>query len=219
MCDDDDDDVVDDVDERHLVLGKQEGVDVTQPDHRQADHNEGLHMIWISTNIIFLFRVGLGDLLPEGVGGGVPLAGKVPHWQGRHHLPHVQKLLVPHETKHCSWLLEDFCLKWISLPLKNYICLLKNMYLLQFAFWALINNPCSILWNSVLGAPWPPVSNSSWNHLPTQKVARQYAHHHQLANPPTTKTNFEIEINFETQFLVHICFPRCFWQEPLKCKI
>ena len=45
MCDDDDDDVVDDVDERHLVLGKQEGVDVTQPDHRQADHNEGLHMI------------------------------------------------------------------------------------------------------------------------------------------------------------------------------
>ena len=50
--DDDDDDVVDDVDvdvddvdERHLVLGKQEGVDVTQPDHRQAAHNEGLHMI------------------------------------------------------------------------------------------------------------------------------------------------------------------------------
>ena len=50
--DDDDDDVVDDVDvdvddvdERHLVLGKQEGVNVTQPDHRQADHNEGLHHI------------------------------------------------------------------------------------------------------------------------------------------------------------------------------
>ena len=47
--DDDDDDFVDDVDvddvdERHLVLGKQEGVDVTQPDHRQADHNEGLHI-------------------------------------------------------------------------------------------------------------------------------------------------------------------------------
>ena len=45
--DDDDDDVVDDVDyfdERHLVLGKQEGVDVTQPDHRQAAHNEGLHI-------------------------------------------------------------------------------------------------------------------------------------------------------------------------------
>ena len=36
---------VDDFDERHLVLGKQEGVDVTQSDHRQADHNEGLHMI------------------------------------------------------------------------------------------------------------------------------------------------------------------------------
>ena len=32
--------------ERHLVLGKQEGVDVTQPDHRQADHKEGLHILY-----------------------------------------------------------------------------------------------------------------------------------------------------------------------------